>query len=146
MDTARRMRGALMRYLNEKQVAEMTGISLPTLRQDRSNRQRLPFVKFGKSVRYSEDDVRAFMEGHKIETAHLTDAEKAAFSRRLEHAKATLNALRSHGAAKRQEVYSLVKEAINLVETLVPGLAKKVPELEEMMRLLDEEAGQESKS
>lgn len=55
-----------MKYLNEKEVAEMTGIAVSTLQNDRACRRRLPYYKIGKSVRYSIDDVKAFMEGHRV--------------------------------------------------------------------------------
>lgn len=116
-----------MKYLNEKQVAEMIGISLPTLRNDRAVRQRLPFVKFGKSVRYSEADVVAFMESRKIETAHLTGTEKVDFLARLQQAKATLNVLKSQRTT--EEVYSLAEEMMSLVESLFPGIKKTAQEL-----------------
>jgi predicted DNA-binding transcriptional regulator AlpA len=55
------------RYINEKQVAELTGLALPTLRNDRSSKRRIPYIKVGRSVRYLEADVYAFMEAHRIE-------------------------------------------------------------------------------
>lgn len=58
-----------MKYLTEKQVSEMTGLALPTLRNDRFLGRRLPYIKIGKAVRYNEDDVIAFMEAHKIRTS-----------------------------------------------------------------------------
>jgi len=57
-----------MKYLNEKQVSEMTGLALPTLRNDRSLGRGLPYIKLRKSVRYNESDVIAYMERHKIQT------------------------------------------------------------------------------
>ena len=62
-----------MKYLNEKQVSEMTGLALPTLRNDRFLGRRLPYIKIGKAVRYSETDVINFMESRKIQT---TDSER----------------------------------------------------------------------
>ena len=53
-------------YLNEKQVAQMTAIPLSTLRNNRSTGKGLPYVKIGRCVRYSKDDVVAFMEEHKV--------------------------------------------------------------------------------
>lgn len=53
-------------YLNEFQVSEMTGISLSKLRNDRFFRRGLPYHKIGKSVRYSYDEVKQFMENCKI--------------------------------------------------------------------------------
>ena len=59
-----------IRYLTEGKVAEITGLSLSKLRQDRFNRRGLPYVKFGKTVRYSQEDVIASMEAHKINPAN----------------------------------------------------------------------------
>lgn len=53
-------------YLTEKEVSRMTGRSLSTLRSDRFKCQGLPYVKIGRSVRYSLDDVIGFMEARKI--------------------------------------------------------------------------------
>ena len=55
-------------YLNEKQVKEITGIALSTLRNSRFKRQGIPYVKASRSVRYSLEDVIAFMENRKIKT------------------------------------------------------------------------------
>jgi len=54
-------------YVNEKKVSEITGLALPTLRNDRSTKRRLPYIKVGKSVRYSLRDVIDFMERHRIQ-------------------------------------------------------------------------------
>ncbi len=54
-------------YLTEKEVAEMTGLALSTLRNDRSlGRKLFPYSKIGKSVRYARQDVVARMERDKI--------------------------------------------------------------------------------
>jgi excisionase family DNA binding protein len=55
-------------YLTEAEVADMTRISLSTLRNDRFRRRGLPYIKFGRSVRYSLDDVIQYMESRKIST------------------------------------------------------------------------------
>ena len=55
-------------YLNEKQVKEITGRALSTLRNERFHRKGIPYVKVGRSVRYSHEDVIAFMEKRKIQT------------------------------------------------------------------------------
>lgn len=60
-----------MQYLTEKQVSEMTGRALSTLRNDRMYRRGLPYVKLGRSVRYDLEDVRTFMESRRIETSGL---------------------------------------------------------------------------
>jgi len=53
-------------YLNEQEVSQLIGRALSSLRNDRYLRRNLPFVKFGKSVRYRYDDVISFMEARKI--------------------------------------------------------------------------------
>lgn len=55
-------------YLNEKQVKEMTGRALSTLRNERFHRRGIPYIKIGRSVRYSREDVVTFMEQRKIAT------------------------------------------------------------------------------
>lgn len=62
------------KYINEKQVMEITGIGLQTLRNDRSTQRRLSYIKIGRSVRYLLDDVVKFMESHRI-PARATDAK-----------------------------------------------------------------------
>ena len=53
------------RYLNEVQVAEMTGRALSTLRNERFARCGIPYIKIGRSVRYGLEDVVQFMESRK---------------------------------------------------------------------------------
>jgi len=55
-------------YLNEKQVASITGRALSTLRNERFLGKGIPYIKIGKSVRYKYDDVIDFMEAGRIET------------------------------------------------------------------------------
>ncbi len=57
-----------LKYVGEKEVSKITGRALPTLRNDRHNRRGIPYIKMGRSVRYSVQDVIAFMEGNKIDT------------------------------------------------------------------------------
>jgi hypothetical protein len=54
------------RYLNEKQVAETTGRALSTLRNERAAGRGIPYIKVGRSIRYSLADVVRYMEGRKI--------------------------------------------------------------------------------
>ena len=54
------------RYLTEKEVAAMTGLSLSTLRNSRFLGRGIPYVKIGRSVRYSLDDVVDYMESRKV--------------------------------------------------------------------------------
>lgn len=59
---------AKRRYIDEKQVSEITGRSLSSLRNDRYKGQGIPYVKFGRLVRYCDSDVLKFMEDRKIRT------------------------------------------------------------------------------
>jgi predicted DNA-binding transcriptional regulator AlpA len=50
-------------YLNEKEVAAITGRALSTLRNERFMRKGLPYLKIGgRSIRYRSGDVIAYME------------------------------------------------------------------------------------
>jgi hypothetical protein len=53
-------------YITEKDVASITGRALSTLRNDRFNRRGISYCRIGRSVRYSRNDVIAFMEARKI--------------------------------------------------------------------------------
>jgi len=58
------------KYLNEKAVADLTGISTGTLRRDRFMGQGIAYCKLGRSVRYSMADVLTYMEAHKVNPGH----------------------------------------------------------------------------
>ena len=60
-----------VKYLNEKEVSNLTGLALPTLRNHRSKGCGLPYVKVGRAVRYSFQDIIEYFEGHKIKTNDL---------------------------------------------------------------------------
>jgi len=50
-------------YLNEKEVAALTGRAVSTLRNERFMRRGLPYLKIaGRSIRYRTGDVISFME------------------------------------------------------------------------------------
>ena len=49
-------------YLTDKQVSDLTGIALQTLRNYRHFGKGPPYVKLEKSVRYRESDVIEFMD------------------------------------------------------------------------------------
>lgn len=59
------------KYLNEREVARITRRAMSTLRMDRHRGRGIPYIKYGKSVRYSLDDVISFMEARKIKTEPL---------------------------------------------------------------------------
>ena len=55
-------------YIDEQECSRITGRKLPTLRNDRHLGRGLPYIKFGRSVRYNLQDVVRFMEARKIQT------------------------------------------------------------------------------
>ena len=55
-------------YLNETQVSDLTNKALSTLRNDRHLGKGIPYIKDGRSVRYSLADVIDYMESRKIKT------------------------------------------------------------------------------
>ena len=54
------------RWLNENEVAKITGLSVHTLRAHRLKRKGIPYSKIGRAVRYSIEDVLKFMEQNRI--------------------------------------------------------------------------------
>lgn len=56
------------KYLNEKQVAGLTGMAVQTLRNWRHRGTGPSYVKLNTTVRYSWQDVCAYMEGNKVIT------------------------------------------------------------------------------
>jgi len=56
-----------MLWFNEKQVAEITGRALQSLRNDRSLRRGIPYTKLSRSVRYRLSDVLTYMNSRRVE-------------------------------------------------------------------------------
>jgi hypothetical protein len=56
------------KYIDEREVANITGFALSTLRNNRFKGAGIPYVKVGRSVRYSLGDVVQYMECRKIQT------------------------------------------------------------------------------
>ena len=50
------------RALTEHEVAQRLGLSVATLRAWRHKRKGLPFVRFGRAVRYLSPDVERFVQ------------------------------------------------------------------------------------
>lgn len=63
-------------YITEREVSRMTSRALSTLRNDRFNGRGIPYCKVGRSVRYSRDDVVAYMESTKISTTSGQKGQK----------------------------------------------------------------------
>ncbi len=57
-----------VQYVTEKDVTRITKRAVQTLRNDRHEGRGIPYVKLGRSVRYSLSDVIDFMESRKIQT------------------------------------------------------------------------------
>ncbi len=52
--------------LTAEQVAAMTGLSLDTLAQWRSQKRGIPYLKIGRSVRYDQKDVQQYLAGCRV--------------------------------------------------------------------------------
>lgn len=61
-----------MKYLTETETAEILGLQPATLKVARSTRTgdiaTLPFAKFGRSIRYAEDEVRNWAAERRVAT------------------------------------------------------------------------------
>ena len=56
----------LPRYINEREVAQITGFALATLRNHRFLRKGIPYHKYGRKIMYLLVDVLQFMELHRV--------------------------------------------------------------------------------
>lgn len=54
--------------LKEKTVADMLNISLSTLQHWRNEKKGPPYLKLGVNVRYSQDDVEAYLKKRIVNT------------------------------------------------------------------------------
>jgi predicted DNA-binding transcriptional regulator AlpA len=63
---AQELPGQRRMWLAEREVSEITGLSLSKLRQDRHKRQGIIYSKIGRSVRYELKDVEAFMQSYRV--------------------------------------------------------------------------------
>lgn len=54
------------RFLTAEEVASITGLSLETLAQWRSQRRGIPYLKIGRAVRYDPTDVQTYLEGCRV--------------------------------------------------------------------------------
>lgn len=58
----------LEHYIDETEVSRIAGRAVSSLRNDRSLGKGIPYVKNGRSVRYSIKDVLEYMEARKVMT------------------------------------------------------------------------------
>ena len=63
------------KYLNEKELSEMTGRALQTLRNDRSKGRGFPYLKLGKKILYNEEVVISIMEKCNVKTSPFQTGE-----------------------------------------------------------------------
>ena len=63
-----------MKWITEKEVAEMTGRAVQTLRNDRCKCKGIPYSKIGASIRYKVDDVVEFMNACRVVPVNQQEA------------------------------------------------------------------------
>ena len=59
---------SLPKHLNENQAADVTGLSVKTLRRMRNEMRGPQYVKLGRRVIYSEADLASWLNDHRVET------------------------------------------------------------------------------
>ena len=52
--------------LSPKDVAQLTGLSIETLAQWRSQKRGIPYLKIGRAVRYDPAEVKLYLEGCRV--------------------------------------------------------------------------------
>ncbi|MBW2022328.1 MAG: helix-turn-helix domain-containing protein [Deltaproteobacteria bacterium] len=55
-----------MKLKMEREAADFLGLAVQTLRNWRASGNGSPYIKMGRAVRYSEADLRAFVEQRRI--------------------------------------------------------------------------------
>ncbi len=60
------MQSPLTELLTPEQVARLTGLSIETLAQWRSQKRGIPYLKIGRAVRYHPTDVQRYLEGCRV--------------------------------------------------------------------------------
>lgn len=58
------------RLLTAQEVASLTGLSVETLAQWRSQRRGIPYLKIGRAVRYDVADVQSYLEGCRVSVSN----------------------------------------------------------------------------
>jgi phage terminase Nu1 subunit (DNA packaging protein) len=66
------------RLVNERRAAEILGLQMRTLQKWRVSGQGVCFVKIGRAVRYSLDDLDAFIAKSTVQSTTEADALKRA--------------------------------------------------------------------
>ena len=55
-----------VQLIDERELSRITGLSLSTLRNHRHLGLGVPYLKLGKAVRYSLEDLMEYLELHRI--------------------------------------------------------------------------------
>lgn len=55
------------KLFNDVKAAELLGLNVQTLRNWRFNGTGPAYIKIGRSVKYSEDDIKAYIETQRVE-------------------------------------------------------------------------------
>jgi len=66
----------LPELLTPEEVAEITGLSMDTLAQWRSQRRCIPYLKIGRAVRYDPTDVQAYLERCRVSVSGPTERRR----------------------------------------------------------------------
>ena len=59
---------SLPKHLNENQAADVTGLSVKTLRRMRHEMRGPKYCKLGRQVVYSEADLGSWLNDHRVDT------------------------------------------------------------------------------
>jgi excisionase family DNA binding protein len=64
-------------FLDERQLAKLLNVSPRTLQNKRVTGGGIPFVRIGKAIRYSPEDVAKYLEQHKLtSTSPIKDVDQ----------------------------------------------------------------------
>lgn len=64
----------MKKLLSEREVAELLGLSMRTLQEHRFRGVGLRFIKLGRAVRYSLEDVEAYVAERRRVSTHVVTA------------------------------------------------------------------------
>ena len=56
--------------ITENQLADFMQVSIWKIRKDRAFDRGVPFIKISRTVRYSMDDVKSFLDQNKFNSSH----------------------------------------------------------------------------
>ena len=70
-----RFEGRVTKLLTEREVVELYGLKLGTLRNHRSKKIGIPFVKLQGKVRYRLSEIEAYIEKNLVQTQPIQPLE-----------------------------------------------------------------------